>query len=55
MQTEIRSIDSIKPYQNNPRHSEAAVDAVAKSIRQFGFQQPIVVDTEDVIAVGHTR
>jgi DNA modification methylase len=39
----------------NPRQNDAAVDAVAESIRQFGFRQPIVVDEEGVIVCGHTR
>src|ERR1700688_3733866 len=55
MQIEMRDITSIKPYENNPRINEAAVDAVAASIKEFGFRQPIVVDEEDVIIVGHTR
>ncbi|MCA9101860.1 MAG: ParB N-terminal domain-containing protein, partial [Planctomycetales bacterium] len=50
-----RDISSIKPYENNPRINDAAVDAVADSIRQFGFRQPIVVDAAGVIIVGHTR
>jgi DNA modification methylase len=41
--------------QNNPRHNDAAVEAVAASIREFGFRQPLVVDEHDVILVGHTR
>lgn len=49
-------IDSIRAYENNPRRiPEAAITAVAKSIERFGWQQPIVVDTEGVIVVGHTR
>jgi DNA modification methylase len=50
-----RPIDTIRPYENNPRHNDAGVDAVAASIRAFGFRQPIVVDEEGVIIVGHTR
>ncbi len=39
-----------------PRHNDAAVDAVAGSIKEFGFQQPIVVDKDHVIIVGtHPR
>lgn len=49
------SIDKIKPYENNPRDNEAGVDAVANSIDEFGWQQPIVVDKDNVIIVGHTR
>ncbi len=55
MQIEIRKVSDIKPYPGNPRQNDAAVDAVAESIRQFGFRQPIVVDPEGVIIVGHTR
>ena len=55
MHVEMRPISSIKPYENNPRHNDSAVDAVAESIRTFGFRQPIVVDEQDVIIVGHTR
>ncbi|MFW6159307.1 MAG: DNA modification methylase, partial [Planctomycetota bacterium] len=47
--------ESITPYEHNPRLNDDAVDAVAKSIREFGFRQPIVVDEQDVIVVGHTR
>src|SRR5215468_7605255 len=54
MQVELRPISSIKPYENNPRLNDAAVDAVAASIRAFGFRQPIVVDEAGVIIVGHT-
>ena len=55
MQVEMRSIDSIRPYDNNPRLNDAGVDAVAKSPQEFGFRQPIVVDEKGVIVVGHTR
>src|SRR5262249_24244481 len=40
---------------NNPRLNDAAVEAVAASIRAFGFRQPIVVDVRGVIIAGHTR
>jgi DNA modification methylase len=52
---EERPIGSIRPYENNPRLNDAAVDAVAASIKEFGFRQPIVVDEQGVIIVGHTR
>jgi len=55
MHVEMRPIESIRPYENNPRDNDAAVDAVATSIQAFGFRQPIVVDEQDVIIVGHTR
>src|SRR5436309_5238055 len=51
----MRSLSSIRPYENTPRHNDAAVEAVAASIRSFGFRQPIVVDEQGVIVVGHTR
>jgi DNA modification methylase len=50
-----RPLTSIHPYDNNPRLNDAAVDAVAASIQEFGFRQPIVVDEQGVIIVGHTR
>ena len=55
MQVEMWSLDRIKPYENNPRINDDAVDAVILSINEFGFRQPIVVDTDGVIIVGHTR
>jgi len=55
MQIELRPIDSITPYEKNPRKNDGAVDAVAKSLREFGFRQPIVVDEDGIIIVGHTR
>jgi DNA modification methylase len=55
MQIELRPIDEIKPYPGNPRQNDAAVDALVDSIKEFGFRQPIVVDTDGVIIVGHTR
>lgn len=48
-------IGEISPYERNPRNNDEAVGAVAESIRQFGWQQPIVVDRDKVIIVGHTR
>lgn len=48
-------IDKLKPYENNPRHNEDAVEKVVESIREFGFLVPIVIDKDYVIAAGHTR
>lgn len=48
-------IGDVKPYENNPRDNDRAVDALAKSIKSFGWQQPIVVDKNMVVIVGHTR
>ena len=55
MDVKLVSIDDIKPYEGNPRLNDQAVDAVAASLREFGFRQPIVVDEAGVIIVGHTR
>ena len=55
MQIIIKGIGKIQPYENNPRNNDNAVDAVAASIREFGWQQPIVVDKDGVIIAGHTR
>jgi len=51
-----RPLDSIQPYPKNARKiTQQAIDVVAKSLSEFGWQQPIVVDTAGVIIVGHTR
>lgn len=55
MQIEIMNIKDIRPYEHNPRNNDGAVDAVAASIKEFGWQQPIVVDKDGVIIAGHTR
>jgi len=52
---ELRPIDAVRPYEHNPRVNDDAVDAVATSLREFGFRQPIVVDADGVIIAGHTR
>jgi hypothetical protein len=56
METAVLSIDEIVPYWRNPRRiSDEAVNAVAESISRYGYQQPILVDSENVIIAGHTR
>lgn len=54
MKIELWPLSKIKPYARNPRINDSAVDAVAASIRQFGFRKPIVVDRKGVIVCGHT-
>jgi len=54
MKIETRRIDTIRPYERNPRRNDPAVAAVAASLREFGFRQPIVVDAAGVIITGHT-
>lgn len=51
----LMALTDITPYKNNPRNNEEAVEKVANSIKEFGFNQPIVVDKDNVIIVGHTR
>lgn len=55
MIVQMRPIGSIRPYENNPRNNDAAVEAVVRSIREYGWRQPIVVDSDGIIIVGHTR
>ena len=55
MDVSIVELASIRPYERNPNLNNAAVDAVAKPLREFGFRQPIVVDAEGVIVCSHTR
>lgn len=52
---EQRAASSIRPYENNPRRNQRAVAKVKASIAEFGFRQPIVVDEDGVIIIGHTR
>ena len=55
MKVKSIKIDQIIPYDQNPRDNSAAVEKVAQSLSEFGWQQPIVVDEDMVILAGHTR
>ena len=55
METIIKKVSELIPYINNPRNNDNAVDAVASSIKNFGFKIPIVVDSNNEIINGHTR
>jgi ParB-like chromosome segregation protein Spo0J len=55
MKVKNTKIDLIIPYESNPRDNSAAVEKVADSLKEFGWQQPIVVDENNVILAGHTR
>jgi len=55
MQITNISVNELKEYENNPRYNEEAVEAVANSIKEFGFKVPIVIDRNKVIIAGHTR
>ena len=56
MKIENADINTIKPYENNPRKlKDSAIEKVAMSLKEYGFRQPIVVDKNRIIVVGHTR
>ena len=56
MKIENADINTIKPYENNPRKlKDSAIEKVAMSLKEYGFRQPIVVDKDRIIVVGHTR
>ena len=55
MNIKMVSLSDLKPYENNPRHNEYAVQKVANSIKEFGFKVPLVIDKNNVIVTGHTR
>ncbi len=55
MTIEMRGVDEIKPYAGNPRKNAGAVDAVARSIKEYGFKVPIILDAKGTIVCGHTR
>lgn len=55
MKIELWPLSRLRPYANNPRINDGAVQAVAASIREFGFRQPVVCDPDGVVIIGHTR
>lgn len=55
MQITNKKISDLKEYENNPRDNTQAVEAVANSIREFGFKVPIIIDNQNIIIAGHTR
>ena len=55
MEIETLKVSQLIPYKNNPRRNDDSVDAVAESIREFGFKVPIIVDRKNVVVCGHTR
>ncbi|MGN0805365.1 MAG: ParB N-terminal domain-containing protein [Candidatus Coproplasma sp.] len=50
-----KNIEDLIEYENNPRNNDGAVEAVAESIKQFGFKVPVIIDADGVIVAGHTR
>jgi len=56
MKIELLEIEGLKPYKlNSKKHPESQIDGIAESIRRFGFTQPIVVDKDLNIIIGHGR
>ena len=55
LEIHLLNIDDIKPYENNPRKNDKAIEPVAKSIKEYGFRVPIVIDKNNVIVAGHAR
>lgn len=52
---EYRNVDDVIPYEKNPRINDDAVAMVAKSIQEFGFKVPVIVDQDNILVAGHTR
>ena len=50
-----KNIDELVPYENNARINDKAVEAVANSISDFGFKNPVIIDKNNVLVAGHTR
>ncbi|KXS45399.1 MAG: DNA methylase N-4/N-6 domain-containing protein [Candidatus Frackibacter sp. T328-2] len=50
-----KKVDELVPYEKNPRVNHQAVNEVAKSIREFGFKVPVIVDEDNILVAGHTR
>jgi len=55
LKIEYMKLSEVIPYDKNPRKNDGAVDSVIKSIKEYGFNNPILVDHENVILAGHTR
>jgi ParB/RepB/Spo0J family partition protein len=54
--TELEKPENLIPYSNNPKeHPEAQIDKIASSIKNYGFVQPVVVDSENEVIIGHGR
>jgi DNA modification methylase len=55
MKVELKHISDLQPYEHNPRVNDPAVEAVARSIREFGWRVPVVIDQNNTVIAGHTR
>ena len=50
-----KNISEIIPYEKNPRKNKKAIEIVKKSIKEFGFKVPIILDKNNIVVTGHTR
>lgn len=55
MEIIYKNINELHPYENNPRKNDSAVEAVAASIKEFGFKVPVIIENNGTIVAGHTR
>ena len=55
MKIDLIPIGDVIPYDNNPRKNDKAVEIVKKSIKEFGFKVPLIIDKNNSIVAGHTR
>lgn len=56
LKIEYLSVGSLKPYEKNAKkHPAEQVEHIANSIREFGFRQPLVIDKDNVLVIGHGR
>lgn len=55
LKIKYKTTKELIPYEKNPRNNKNAIDKVAASIKEFGFNNPIIIDSNDVIIAGHTR
>jgi len=55
MNIEYLELNTLKPYENNPRKNVQAIKYVAESIKEYGFKNPIIIDKNNEIVAGHTR
>lgn len=55
MKIEAKKLDTLIPYENNPRVNALSIENLARSIEQFGFVNPIITTKENIIVAGHTR
>lgn len=55
MKIERIPLGNIKDYENNPRRNANAIKKVAESIKQFGFNTPLIIDDNNILVAGHTR